>query len=89
MPHPTQRFVDRWWELVVADGTPISESSTARTLITERELFLKRGLARLDPANHRARELWGGTAGQNQLDYRWGTVRQLFQDIHLGLADSA
>jgi hypothetical protein len=89
VPHPTQRFIDRWWDLVVNDPTPVAESPAARTLITERELLLKRGLARLDEANRHAREMWGGSAGLNQLDYRWATVRQLLEDIHTGLATHA
>lgn len=85
--HPTHRFINQWWDIVLADDG-VAGSSQARSLIGGRELFLKRGLARLDPANLRARELWGGGGGLNQLDYRWPTVRQLLGDIHTGLADA-
>ena len=89
VPHPTQRFIDRWWDVVVDEATPVADSPIATTLVTERERFLKRGLARLDESNVRAREMWGGTAGLNQLDYRWSTVRQLLQDIQTGLSRDA
>jgi hypothetical protein len=89
VPLPSQRFVSRWWSLVVEEGVQVAQSQAARTLVTERERLLKRGLARLDPANRRARELWGGVAGLNQLDYRWSTVRQVVSDIHAGLKDHA
>lgn len=85
VPHPTHRFIDRWWDLVVSEPAPLATSPAARELVTERERFLKRGLARLDESNRRARELWGGAAGLNQLDYRWSTVRQILHDIHSGL----
>jgi hypothetical protein len=89
VPPPSQRFVSRWWRLVTEEGVQIVQSQAARTLVSERERLLKRGLARLDPANGRARELWGGVAGLNQLDYRWSTVRQLVSDIHAGLRNDA
>jgi hypothetical protein len=89
VPLPSQRFVGRWWSLVVEEDVQIVQSRAARTLVTERERLLKRGLARLDPMNRRARELWGGVAGLNQLDYRWSTVRQLVSDIHAGLPSDA
>lgn len=85
--HPTRGFVDRWWDIALSADV-IASSSTARLLVTERELWLKRGLARLDPGNLRARELWGGGGGLSQLDYRWPTVRQLIDDIQTGMADA-
>jgi hypothetical protein len=48
-------------------------------LIRDREVQLKRALARL--TSRRALELWNGAAGADQLDYRWGTAQQMIEDI--------
>jgi hypothetical protein len=83
-----RRFADRWSQLVAESAGRIGATPAARSLIQDREIRLKRGLARLDERNVRARENWGGTAGTNPLDYRWGgTVSRLVNDIRLGFDD--
>lgn len=85
IPIPTRRFVDQWLDRVLSDPGPaaVSEDRRARRLISDRELSLKRGRARLH--NARALELWGGASGADQLEYRWTQVQVLVQDIRAGL----
>lgn len=80
---PTRRFIDTWLDAICSPGEPqrVPENSALRRLISERERQLKRTLARLH--NLRAREHWNGAAGIGQLDYRWGSARQLLADMHL------
>ncbi len=59
------------------------ESEDARELIHKRERHLKGEQARLD--NQRARERWGGAAGADQLNYRWGKTERIALDIIDGL----
>jgi hypothetical protein len=64
-----------------AEGTIVSPA--AKRLIVEREEQLKHTRARL--SNKRALELWNGASGDRQLDFRWGNVSTLLDDIHAGL----
>ena len=81
--HPTRLFVDVWLDLVVGDpGVDVSEHASARTMIVNRERYLKRGQARVD--NRRALELWGGESGAAQLDYRWRSARRILSDLDDG-----
>lgn len=88
VPWTTQRFVDRWWDLVLNLGpeSEISSNETARALIQNREIGLKRSRSRFRSQRHL--ELWGGEAGTGQLDYRWSNARIVVNDIVAGLGRS-
>ena len=60
------------------------ELPAARSLITDRERITKGGQARL--LNRRALELWGGSSGMSQLNYRWPVVERIVNDILRGAA---
>ncbi|MGA2256604.1 MAG: DUF6361 family protein [Thermoguttaceae bacterium] len=84
IPYRTRVFVDQWLEILfseAAEGTIVSPA--AKRLIVEREEQLKHTRARL--SNKRALELWNGASGDRQLDFRWGNVSTLLDDIHAGL----
>lgn len=82
---PARAFVDTWLDtaLVPEKAAAVEKDGETRRLIRERELALKRGLARLH--NQSALELWGGAAGAAQLGYRWGDARVIVEDILDGL----
>jgi hypothetical protein len=82
--NPTYEFINTWWDIALAgDAARLAASSTARTLIRDRERRLKKSLARID--NPRAQELWAGDSGTAQLDFRWRITQQLLGDIFDGL----
>jgi len=86
-PIPTRRFIDAWWDIALQTPDEVANSDQARELIRDRERSLKKGQARL--FSQRAREMWGGSAGTAQLDYRWENgVRQIIVDIIQGLKGS-
>jgi hypothetical protein len=80
-----RRFTNAWVTLVLAAGAQadVVESETARTLIEDREVLLKRRLARL--RNERALEIWPGAAGARQFDLRWPAARRIVRDILAGM----
>lgn len=82
---PARRFVDSWLDLALKTRKPaaLTETEEARVLIRERERVLKRARARL--GNPRALERWSGSAGAQQLNYRWHRVRTIVADILQGL----
>ena len=83
-----QSFVQRWVDNLKR-GEPeavVRENSTARALVREREIQLKRGRARLTSARHL--ELWGGRSGTERMAYRWGVTKQILNDIFDGLERS-
>jgi Family of unknown function (DUF6361) len=77
----TRAFVESWVKLAIAypSATSIREGAEPRELIKRREEWLKRGLARF--SNARALELWGGSSGLGQIDFRWGQAKRLGADI--------
>jgi hypothetical protein len=76
----TQRFLEEWWRLA---GKGQHASEEARSLVTVRELNLKRGRARLTYPE--ARSTWGVGAGTGALDFRWSIARGHLNDIAAGL----
>jgi hypothetical protein len=85
IPQRTRLFVTRWVELVKDDPQHVATlPSNVRLLLEEREVFLKRGQARLK--THRALELWTGQSGTAPLTYRWPTASLMLADIQAGLA---
>ncbi len=87
VPLRTRRFVERWINLVLESGNADALIKAAQSLIYDREVALKRSRARLQ--NQRALELWSGAAGAGQLDYRWGVVNTIVNDILRGLENDA
>lgn len=86
---PPQRFIQDWIDLVLsaANQSDIVQASHPRKLIELREFRIKGSLART--RNQRARELWSGAAGSEQLDLRWRTSRRIISDILAGLEVAA
>lgn len=85
-------FVDRWIDYVMKSNqvADIIDGEAARNLVELREFQIKGSLART--RSQRARELWTGAAGSEQLDLRWRTSRRIIADILDGLevkADAA
>jgi hypothetical protein len=84
IPLQTRLFVERWADIVSAGSLKAIERSTAaRSLITDRERYLKRGQARL--GNDRALALWQGDSGTRPLTYRWEITCTTLSDIFDGL----
>ena len=83
---PTRAFVERWVEELkrVGPRAIVADNSTARTLVRDREVRLKRSRARL--TNPRRLELWGGDSGTGRMAYRWGPAKRILTDIFDGLA---
>jgi len=83
----TRQFVTAWVDLATTSPRPeaLADAPIARSLVHQREVFLKGPLARLD--NARARELWNGAAGLGRLTYRWSNVRTLCADVFTGRPD--
>lgn len=85
VPQRTRSFVTEWIHLVRESRRPagLLQNKSARHLVHQREIDLKKGLARLE--NPRALELWTGAAGTGRLDFRWGISRVIVNDILEGL----
>lgn len=83
--YPTRFFVERWVETLKRGGprAVVADNSTARTLVEDREIQLKRARARL--TNSRRLELWGGDSGTGRMAYRWGAAKRILTDIFDGL----
>ena len=84
VPHRTRMFVDSWIDIALAEDGDIADLESARLLVAEREHRLKRAQARL--SNDRALELWGGSSGASQLDFRWFNARTIIHDVVSGLS---
>lgn len=80
VPALTEQFCDAWIDLLLQGA----HDQSARELIQKREYRRKRNKARLH--NPRARELWSGASGINQLNYRWPQVQRILTDILTPLA---
>jgi hypothetical protein len=81
----SRRFVDSWLDraLGATNLEALADAADVRALIAERERILKRARARL--SNPRALERWNGSAGAQQLNYRWHRVRAIVADVLQGL----
>ncbi|MCY4370294.1 MAG: DUF6361 family protein [bacterium] len=86
--YPTRAFIQRWVEDLkqVGPRALVAEDSSARTLVRDREVQLKRARARL--TNPRRLELWGGDSGTGRMGYRWGPAKRILEDLFDGLARS-
>jgi hypothetical protein len=76
----TRKFLESWWDLAESGR---QDSDDARSLVTLRELQLKRARARLTYPD--ARSTWGVGAGTGRLDFRWSIARRHLNDIANGL----
>ena len=78
----TKLFLDDWWQLAEQRK---HFSPEAQALVTQRELMLKRGRARITYPE--ARSTWSPGAGTGALSYRWEVARGHLNDIARGLDD--
>lgn len=70
VPRPTRSFIENWIEHVRHDlDMPVRDNAAAAGLVTEQEMKVKGGQARLRNAS--MLEAWGGDSGSEQLNYRW------------------
>lgn len=77
----TRQFVDSWIDLALSpEERQLATSPRARALITERELQLKRGQARL--RGGRPLDLWQGASGLGRLNFRWYSAQRILRDLH-------
>lgn len=85
IPIPTVQFIDTWIDLALGFDRidVLIDSRAARDLVRNRELRLKRKMARL--ISPRSLELWSGAAGTGRLSYRWAQVQTILWDILRGL----
>ncbi len=79
VPRRTVAFVNRWSDLAVTSPDEIADDPDARHLVEQRELQVKRSLARV--RNLRALERWSGASGTSRLNYRWSQVSTVASDI--------
>jgi hypothetical protein len=80
----TRRFVDEWLGIVM-DPTlrSLAAAGPTRSLIRDREIQLKGGLARV--RGGQPLELWSGGSGLGPFNYRWQRVGRIIADIRLAL----
>ena len=85
IPWSTQRFVNDWLDVLLACDTlpELARNERARTIVRDREIWLKRGRSRFESRRHL--EMWSGAAGLAPLDYRWSVARRIVNDILHGL----
>ncbi len=81
--HLTRTFVSEWVAMVCAGKANLLDNPEARTLIRNREIFLKGARSRF--TNGQALDQWGGASGQYRLSYRWPNARWLLEDLYQGL----
>ena len=75
----TKDFVKKWVNFVKRNPKDLDRNSDARRLVKIRETQLKKGRSRFE--NARAREQWGGHAGDRPMTFRWPTVRRFLDDL--------
>ena len=79
----TLSFVTDWVALTLKRTSHgLADDPHARALIMNREVFQKRGQARL--RNDRLMRQWGGASGAARLNFRWPVVARLLNDIARG-----
>lgn len=85
IPWSTQRFVNEWLDVLLAGNRSpdLANNNQARSLVRDREAWLKRGRSRFESQRHL--EMWSGAAGLAPLDYRWSVARRIINDILHGL----
>ena len=84
-PFPQRVFIESWSQRIAElppDG--VADDDRLRALVTERELRLKGGRARLTNRNRLMD--WSPGVGVGRMDFRWVRVRQFLIDLHRGFA---
>lgn len=78
IPARTQTFVEAALNLTLDSSvrSRLTADPSARKLVTDREVWLKCGLARL--SNPQALQRWGGESGTRRLDFRWPQAQRIF-----------
>ena len=86
LPSRTEGFCEVWIERALAARNPeaLASDSSARDLVERREGWLKKNRSRLRHREHL--EQWGGAAGADRIDYRWGITQRLVRDVQEGRA---
>ena len=84
-----ERFHARWMERLDATDLAVADDPSSRDLIAEREVQLKRSLARLRPGGSRRLDLYEGDAGIRHYDYNWSIARRVLDDVHAGLGTTS
>lgn len=80
---PTKEFIENWLEHVVTGhAVDAAEAPVLRDLVRKRELRRDKQ-SRLK--NDKLLANWAGESGAGRLNYRWGTVRRIIEDIHSAL----
>ena len=89
VPFRLKQFVAQWHRTVLEldPSKPIFKSDSATRLVINREFRLKGARSRFE--NPRRLELWGGSSGAGQLDFRWGGSKRIINDIVAGLEREA
>jgi hypothetical protein len=80
-----KQFIENWITRSIESPGSLMEDAEVRQLIAQRELHLK-GPSRAKLRSASALEAWNGGPGASPLDFRWGTVRTLVNDIAHGIA---
>ncbi len=85
LPPRLKQFVSAWVGIVrgLSQKSNIFDLDEPRRLVRDREFQLKGGRSRFE--NPRRLEVWGGSSGAGQLDYRWGGAKRIINDIVTGL----
>lgn len=84
IPPRTSEFVNRWIDGVRRHVNP-AEDRDLRLLVEERE---KRKGAQSRLKNEKMLATWSGASGTGQLTYRWGSVKDIVNDILRGLENA-
>lgn len=84
-----ERFHARWMQCLEDTDLAVADDSTARALLVEREVQLKRSLARLYPGGSRRLDLYEGDAGIRHYDYNWSIAKRVLDDVHAALGTGA
>lgn len=80
-----ERFHARWMQCLEDNDLAVADDPTGRALLADREVQLKRSLARLHPSGSRRLDLYEGDAGIRHYDYNWSIAQRVLDDVHAGL----
>lgn len=80
----TEKFVNRWINGLRATDS-VADHKALRALVDQRE---RRKGAQSRLKNEKMLAAWSGASGTGRLNYRWGTVKVIINDIIRGLDDA-
>lgn len=78
-------FHRAWMRCLDDADLAVADHRGARDLIADREISLKRSLARLAPGGSRRLDQYEGDAGIRRYDYNWSIARRVLDDVHVAL----